>query len=98
MVSFGKSESMKDTSNVESNQKFDQQWHEGNNDHRSLSQAAADRSDLEHELTPSQAIRAYPMAIFWTLMVSMCVIMEGYDTILIGNVGPWLSCCLGYHN
>ncbi|KAM0813518.1 putative Maltose permease MAL31 [Seiridium cardinale] len=39
----------------------------------------------EHALTPRQAVRAYPMAIFWTLAVSMTVIMEGYDTILIGN-------------
>jgi SP family general alpha glucoside:H+ symporter-like MFS transporter len=36
----------------------------------------------EHALTTAQAVRAYPMAIFWCLMVSMCVIMEGYDTIL----------------
>lgn len=40
---------------------------------------------LERDLTPWQAIKAYPMAIFWALLVSMCVIMEGYDTILIGN-------------
>jgi SP family general alpha glucoside:H+ symporter-like MFS transporter len=25
------------------------------------------------------------MAIFWAVIVSMCVVMEGYDTILIGN-------------
>lgn len=31
----------------------------------------------EHALTPWQAIKMYPMAIFWSLMVSMCVIMEG---------------------
>ncbi|KAH7367480.1 alpha-glucosides permease MPH2/3 [Plectosphaerella cucumerina] len=41
--------------------------------------------DAEHSLTVREAIRAYPMAIFWSLMVSMCVIMEGYDAILIGN-------------
>jgi SP family general alpha glucoside:H+ symporter-like MFS transporter len=28
------------------------------------------------------AIKAYPAAVFWTLMVSMTIIMEGYDTIL----------------
>lgn len=39
----------------------------------------------ENELTPMQAIKAYPAAIFWALMVSMCVVMVGYDTILIGN-------------
>ncbi|KAK9320915.1 hypothetical protein V1517DRAFT_189283 [Lipomyces orientalis] len=25
------------------------------------------------------------MAIFWWLAISMCVVMEGYDMILIGN-------------
>jgi MFS transporter, SP family, general alpha glucoside:H+ symporter len=39
----------------------------------------------ERELPPLEAIKAYPMAIFWAVLVSMCVIMEGYDTILIGN-------------
>jgi hypothetical protein len=39
----------------------------------------------EQRLDVRQAIRAYPAAIFWCLAVSMCVIMEGYDTILIGN-------------
>lgn len=32
---------------------------------------------IEHEFSPLQAIKAYPMAIFWSLMVSMCVVMEG---------------------
>ena len=36
----------------------------------------------ERSLSVRDAIRAYPMAIFWSLMVSMCVVMEGYDTIL----------------
>jgi MFS transporter, SP family, general alpha glucoside:H+ symporter len=35
--------------------------------------------DAEHSLTVREAIRAYPMAIFWSLMVSMCVIMEGWS-------------------
>lgn len=48
----------------------------------SLEARAVEQTQLEHELTPMQAIKAYPMAIFWSLMVSMCVIMEGYDTIL----------------
>jgi hypothetical protein len=28
-------------------------------------------------LSFKEAIRGYPKAIFWSLMVSMCVIMEG---------------------
>ncbi|OLN88135.1 Maltose permease MAL31-like protein 1 [Colletotrichum chlorophyti] len=41
--------------------------------------------EAEHSLKPRDAIRAYPMAVFWSLVVSLCVIMEGYDTILIGS-------------
>jgi MFS transporter, SP family, general alpha glucoside:H+ symporter len=32
---------------------------------------------VQYQLTPLQAIKAYPMAIFWSLAVSMCVVMEG---------------------
>jgi hypothetical protein len=47
-----------------------------------LDARAAEATEAEHALSPLQAVRAYPMAIFWSFMVSMCVIMEGYDTIL----------------
>lgn len=40
----------------------------------------------EHSLTVRQALKAYPWAVFWSLCVSMSVIMEGYDTILIGSL------------
>jgi SP family general alpha glucoside:H+ symporter-like MFS transporter len=50
-----------------------------------LNHAALEGTILEHELTILEAVKSYPTAIFWALMVSMCVIMEGYDTILIGN-------------
>lgn len=36
----------------------------------------------QHSLSVAEAVKAYPMAIFWSLMVAMCVVMEGYDTIL----------------
>ncbi|KAJ9635994.1 hypothetical protein H2201_000005 [Coniosporium apollinis] len=41
--------------------------------------------EAEHSMGIAKALKAYPKAIFWCLAVSMCVIMEGYDTILIGN-------------
>ena len=50
-----------------------------------LTEFAKNGAELEHHLSPLQAVKAYPMALFWALMVSMCVVMEGYDTILIGN-------------
>ena len=39
----------------------------------------------EHNMGPMEAVKNHPWALFWCLMVSMCVVMEGYDTILIGN-------------
>jgi SP family general alpha glucoside:H+ symporter-like MFS transporter len=45
-----------------------------------MSVLAAEGALKEHSLSPMAAVRAYPMAIFWSLMVSMCVVMEGYDT------------------
>jgi len=50
-----------------------------------LNHVAREAAELEHQLGPMAAIKAYPMALFWAVMVSMCVVMEGYDTILIGN-------------
>ncbi|KAF3358077.1 hypothetical protein VDGD_03237 [Verticillium dahliae] len=50
-----------------------------------LAARAQEAVEAQHAITLKEALRAYPMAIFWSLMVSMCVIMEGYDTILIGN-------------
>ncbi|KAJ5808447.1 sugar transporter [Penicillium riverlandense] len=39
----------------------------------------------EHESTVRKALRAYPYAALWSVAVSMSIIMEGYDTNLIGN-------------
>lgn len=36
---------------------------------------AAVMSRVEHELSAWEAIKAYPMAVFWCLVVSMCVVM-----------------------
>lgn len=48
-----------------------------------LAQNAEDSIAVEHKLTPLEAIKSYPMAIFWSLIISTCVIMEGYDQILV---------------
>ncbi|KAH7256143.1 general substrate transporter [Fusarium tricinctum] len=42
-------------------------------------------AEAEHNLPPLQAVRKYPRTVFWCLVVSMCVIMEGYDTNLLSN-------------
>lgn len=40
----------------------------------------------EHDLTLRQAVKAYPRAIFWSVLVSTCIIMEGYDVVLVGSM------------
>lgn len=40
----------------------------------------------EHDLTLAQAIKKYPRAIFWSVMVSTSIIMEGYDIVLVGSL------------
>ncbi|BAE64622.1 unnamed protein product [Aspergillus oryzae RIB40] len=39
----------------------------------------------EHNMTVRQALRSYPWAVVWSLTISMSIIMEGYDTNLIGS-------------
>lgn len=39
----------------------------------------------EHNMTVRQALRSYPLAVVWSLTISMSIIMEGYDTNLIGS-------------
>ncbi|KAF4345683.1 maltose permease [Fusarium beomiforme] len=44
-------------------------------------QAAED----EHNLTFLQAIRKYPKAVMWSVLLSTSIIMEGYDIVLISS-------------
>ncbi|KAL2695086.1 hypothetical protein AAEP93_004147 [Penicillium crustosum] len=53
---------------------------------KTLTVDAQQSAALAHNLTVRDAIRAYPMAIFWCLSISMCVIMEGYDQILVPSL------------
>ncbi|KAJ8096977.1 hypothetical protein POJ06DRAFT_271343 [Lipomyces tetrasporus] len=53
--------------------------------HKQLTMNAKLGAEVEQRLHPLRAIRVYRKAIFWCDMGSMCVVMEGYDTILIAN-------------
>jgi SP family general alpha glucoside:H+ symporter-like MFS transporter len=75
----------KEISEVEANGNFDRSWRDESWGDRKLSLAAQDREFAEKEMTIMEAIRNNPMAIFWSLCISTCVIMEGYDTNLLGN-------------
>ncbi|PCD25469.1 hypothetical protein AU210_014573 [Fusarium oxysporum f. sp. radicis-cucumerinum] len=40
----------------------------------------------EHSLSIRQAIQKYPKACFWSCVVSLVIIMDGYDTALLGSL------------
>ena len=46
---------------------------------------AKNASDAEHSATFWQAISANRKAVLWSAVISMSIVMEGYDTILMGN-------------
>ncbi|OQO09141.1 hypothetical protein B0A48_06032 [Cryoendolithus antarcticus] len=43
-------------------------------------------SDKEHSMTLMQGIRLYPKAIAWSLLISTCIAMEGFDLALVNNL------------
>lgn len=42
-------------------------------------------TEKEHNMTLLQGIRLYPKAIGWSLLISTCIAMEGYDVCLLSN-------------
>jgi len=69
----------------EANGNFDRSWRDEQWGDRKLSVAAHDFAQDEKDMTIRQALAVYRKAILWCLIISTCVIMEGYDTNLLGN-------------
>lgn len=46
---------------------------------------AAKATKLEKELTPWQTFKTHKRAAMWSIVVSSCIIMEGWDCMLYGN-------------
>ncbi|RYP35429.1 hypothetical protein DL767_003836 [Monosporascus sp. MG133] len=42
-------------------------------------------SEKEHKMTLMQGVKLYPKAIAWSVLISTCIIMEGYDIALVNN-------------
>lgn len=42
-------------------------------------------TDKEHSMTLLQGIRLYPKAVGWSLLISTCIAMEGFDVCLLSN-------------
>lgn len=50
-----------------------------------LLQLSRDATEVEHSLTTREAFKVYKKAVFWSVIVSMGIIMDSYDTQLLGN-------------
>lgn len=65
----------------EENGNFDRSWRDQKVGDKKLSEVA----QSEAELSVREALKCFPNGILWCLVISMCVVMEGYDTNLLGN-------------
>jgi SP family general alpha glucoside:H+ symporter-like MFS transporter len=50
-----------------------------------VSDDARAATDVEHHMGLLQALRLYPKAVGWSILLSTAIVMEGYDTVLINN-------------
>jgi hypothetical protein len=46
---------------------------------------AKSATDKEHRMTLWEGIRLYPKAVAWSILISTCICMEGYDVCLLSN-------------
>lgn len=42
-------------------------------------------AEKERNMTLMQGLRLYPKAIAWSVLISTCIVMEGYDITLVNN-------------
>ncbi len=59
-------------------------------DYQQLVKEAKLAHDREAQMTFKQAIKTYPKAVGWSLILSTALIMEGYDTALLGERREWV--------
>lgn len=48
-------------------------------------QGATAATHAEHKMTLLQGLKTYPKAMAWSILLSTCIIMEGYDVVLINS-------------
>ncbi|KAL3440166.1 sugar transporter [Aspergillus insuetus] len=53
---------------------------------KQLFQDAREATEVEHNLTLTKALKLYPKAVGWSVLVSAACIMEGYDMAVIGQL------------
>ncbi|RBR25253.1 uncharacterized protein FIESC28_01988 [Fusarium coffeatum] len=42
-------------------------------------------ADKEQKMTLMQGIKLYPKAVGWSVLISTCIVMEGFDIVLVNN-------------
>jgi len=53
--------------------------------HVNIVEHARAAAHKERNMTIRQGIKLYPKAIFWSVLISTCIVMEGYDISLVNN-------------
>ncbi len=51
----------------------------------SLAQEAKEGAELEKQMSLRRALKLYPKAALWSVVLSTALVMEGYDTLLLAN-------------
>ncbi|XXH03286.1 hypothetical protein Hte_009684 [Hypoxylon texense] len=52
---------------------------------RDVIRSARLATEKEHRMTLWQGLRLYPKAVAWSILISTCIVMEGYDVSLVNN-------------
>lgn len=53
--------------------------------HKAVFEHARNATAKEQSMTLLEGIKLYPKAIGWSVLISTCIVMEGYDVSLINN-------------
>lgn len=51
-----------------------------------LLQDAIRAEQTERAMGIRHAFKRYPKSVFWSFAISLCIVMEGYDTALLGSI------------
>lgn len=65
--------------------------------HSRIINGARAAAEKERNMTLLQGLRLYPKAVAWSVLISTCIVMEGYDVSLVSNFcknDPSLLCRL----
>lgn len=69
----------------EANGNFDREWRDEKWGNETLASRAESVAKEEKDLNIRECLVHFRPGILWCLVISTCVIMEGYDTNLMGN-------------